>query len=72
MVLESLEHALGRGAHIYAEIAGHASSTDGFHVAAPDPEGAGPIRAMRWALQDAGLEPGPRRLYQRSRLLHPH
>lgn len=58
VVLESLEHALGRGAHIYAEIAGHASSTDGFHVAAPDPEGAGPIRAMRWALQDAGLDPG--------------
>jgi 3-oxoacyl-[acyl-carrier-protein] synthase II len=57
MVLESLEHALSRGAHIYAEIAGHASSTDGFHVAAPDPEGAGPIRAMRWALQDAGLPP---------------
>jgi 3-oxoacyl-[acyl-carrier-protein] synthase II len=57
MVLESLEHALGRGAHIYAEIAGHASSTDGFHVAAPDPDGAGPIRAMRWALQDAGIDP---------------
>ena len=57
MVLESLEHALSRGAHIYAEVAGHASSTDGFHVAAPDPEGAGPIRAMRWALQDARLDP---------------
>jgi 3-oxoacyl-[acyl-carrier-protein] synthase II len=53
IVMESLEHALGRGAHIYAEVAGHASSTDGFHVAAPDPDGA----AMRWALQDAGLAP---------------
>ena len=58
MVLESLEHALARKAHIYAEVAGHASSTDGFHMAAPDPEGAGPMRAMRWALQDAGLQPG--------------
>lgn len=57
VVLESLDHALSRGARIYAEVVGHASSTDGFHMAAPDPEAAGPIRAMRWALADAGLEP---------------
>lgn len=57
MVLERLEHALARGARIYAEFAGHASSTDGYHVAAPDPEAKGPIRAMRWALQDAGMLP---------------
>lgn len=57
LVLESLEHAQQRGAHIYAEVAGHASSTDGFHMAVPDPDAAGPIRAMRWALQDAGLSP---------------
>jgi beta-ketoacyl-acyl-carrier-protein synthase II len=56
-VIESLEHALSRGASIYAEIAGHASSADGVHIAAPDPEAAGPTRAMRWALRDAGLEP---------------
>ena len=55
LVVESLEHALQRGATIYAEVAGHASSGDAFHVAAPDPEAAGPARAMRWALEDAEL-----------------
>jgi beta-ketoacyl-acyl-carrier-protein synthase II len=54
LVLESLEHATRRGARIYAEIAGQASSADGYHLAALDPEAAGPIRAMRWALKDAG------------------
>jgi 3-oxoacyl-[acyl-carrier-protein] synthase II len=53
VVLERLDHALARGARIYAEFLGHASSSDAFHVAAPDPEGAGAIRAMRWSLQDA-------------------
>ncbi|HEX9028024.1 MAG TPA: beta-ketoacyl-ACP synthase II, partial [Anaerolineales bacterium] len=57
LVLESLEHAQQRGARIYAEVAGHASSTDAFHMAVPDPDAAGPSRAMRWALQDAGLPP---------------
>lgn len=57
LVLESLEHALARGARIYAEVAGHASSSDGFHMAQPDPEAAGPARAMKWALADAGLTP---------------
>ena len=57
MVLESLENALRRGARIYAEVAGHASSNDGYHVAAPDPDAFGPIRAMRWALEDAELAP---------------
>ncbi len=57
MVLESLDHALARGARIYAEVIGHASSSDGYHVAALHPEAAGPIRAMRWALQDAGISP---------------
>jgi 3-oxoacyl-[acyl-carrier-protein] synthase II len=57
LVLESLEHAQARGARIYAEVAGHASSADGFHMAAPDPEAAGPSRAMRWAMHDAGLQP---------------
>jgi beta-ketoacyl-acyl-carrier-protein synthase II len=57
LILESLDHALARGARIYAEVIGHASSTDAYHIAAPDPEAAGPVRAMRWALQDAGVEP---------------
>lgn len=57
LVLESLEHALARGARIYAELAGQASSSDGFHMAQPDPEAAGPARAMKWAIADAGLKP---------------
>lgn len=56
LILESMEHAQARGAHIYAEVAGHAASSDAFHVAAPHPAAAGPIRAMKWALQDAGLQ----------------
>jgi 3-oxoacyl-[acyl-carrier-protein] synthase II len=57
LVLEELEHAKARHAHIYAELLGHSSSSDAFHVAQPDPEGAGAIRAMKWALEDADLEP---------------
>jgi 3-oxoacyl-[acyl-carrier-protein] synthase II len=56
MVLESLEHAVERGAHIYAELAGHASSSDGYHLAALKPDGLGPVRAMRWAVENADLE----------------
>ncbi len=57
VILESLEHAQKRGARIYAEIAGQASSSDAHHIAAPEPEGKGPVRAMRAALQNAGLTP---------------
>jgi len=57
IVLENLDHAQKRGATIYAEIAGHSSSTDAFHIAQPDPDAAGPSRAMKWALADAGLAP---------------
>ena len=56
-VLETLEHAQTRGAHIRAEVLGHASSSDAFHVAQPDPEGMGASRAMQWALDDADLPP---------------
>jgi beta-ketoacyl-acyl-carrier-protein synthase II len=57
LILESLEKALARGARIYAEILGHSASADAHHVAAPHPQGAGAINAMRWALQDAGIQP---------------
>jgi len=57
LVLESLEHAQARDAPILAEVLGHASSSDGFHVAQPDPEGRGAIRAMTWALEDAAISP---------------
>ena len=57
VVVESLEHALSRGAHIYAEILGHSATSDAFHIAQPDPDAEGAIRTMRWALADAGIPP---------------
>lgn len=57
IILESLEHALERNARIYAEVAGYASSADATHIAAPDSTGMGAVRAMRWALKNAGLPP---------------
>ncbi len=57
VLLESLPHARARGARIYAEVLGQASSSDAYHVAAPDPTGAGAVRAMRWALEDARVDP---------------
>jgi beta-ketoacyl-acyl-carrier-protein synthase II len=57
VVLESLEHARERGARIYAEVLGGASAADAYHVAAPDPKGAGAVRAMKRALRDASVEP---------------
>ena len=53
-VLERLDHALERGAHIYAEFLGSGHSSDTYHVAVPDPDSRGAIRAMTWALEDAG------------------
>lgn len=55
LILESLEHALRREAPILAQLVGFGISSDAYHVVAPDSDGA--VRAMRWALGDAGLEP---------------
>jgi 3-oxoacyl-[acyl-carrier-protein] synthase II len=57
MVLERLDKALDRGANIYAEVLGYSANSDAFHAAIPDPEGAGASRAMRWALENAGVAP---------------
>jgi 3-oxoacyl-[acyl-carrier-protein] synthase-1 len=58
LVLEELEHALKRGAQIYAEVVGWGESSDGYSVMAPEPDGAGLERAMRNALDAAGIQPG--------------
>lgn len=55
LILENLEHAKARGAKIFAEFVGHASSADGYHIVQPDPDSSGKIRAMNWALKDAGI-----------------
>lgn len=57
LVLESLDSALRRGAHVYAEVLGYAVTSDAYHVVAPRPDGAGAARAMQRALDDAGLAP---------------
>jgi 3-oxoacyl-[acyl-carrier-protein] synthase II len=57
IVLETEAHAKARGVRIYAELAGVGMSSDAYHIAAPDPVGAGAARAMRDAVQSAGLTP---------------
>lgn len=57
LVLELLEHAQSRNARIYGEIVGQGLSSDGFHIAAPDPEGTGATRAIKEAITSSGLSP---------------
>ena len=57
LILESLEHAHNRGARIYGEVIGYATTNDAFHQVAPDETGEAPARAVSLAIKDAGLEP---------------
>ncbi len=58
MVLESWDHAIARGAHIYAELSGAASNADAYHITAPIPGGSGAAECMTLAMEDAGVSPG--------------
>ena len=57
LLLEEMEHALKRGAKVYAEVVGYGATGDGYHITAPAPEGAGAFEAMRIAIAEAGIGP---------------
>ena len=56
LIMETLEHALARGANILCEVTGYGVSSDAFHMVHPDDEGSGAARAMTWAIEDANLQ----------------
>src|SRR5687767_770053 len=58
LIVEEYEHAKRRGAKIYAEVAGGGMSADAHHLTATHPEGKGAVLGMKWALEDAGIDPG--------------
>lgn len=58
LMLEEMEHALKRGAKIYGEIVGFGSSSDAYHITAPCPDGSGAAKAIKYALEDAGITAG--------------
>ncbi len=58
VVLEELEHAKKRGAHIYAELVGYGATGDAYHITAPMEDGSGAAKAMEYAMKEAGIEPG--------------
>ncbi|MBK4839958.1 beta-ketoacyl-acyl-carrier-protein synthase II [Enterococcus faecium] len=57
LVLESLEHAQARGAKIYGEIVGYGANCDAYHMTAPTPDGSGASKAMKFAMEEAGVQP---------------
>ncbi len=57
LILEELEHAKARGAKIYGEVVGYGATSDAYHITSPDPEGEGAAKAIKMALDDAGIAP---------------
>lgn len=58
LILESLDHALERGATIYGEVVGFGSTADAYHITSPAPDGEGAARSMRMAIREAGIDAG--------------